>query len=341
MSRRNPGDDIRAVATSVDDLVDGARREPFEHDGKSGAPMERIVLDGVPYLLKHLSLADDWIMRATGDLSCRTVTLWRTGWLDLLPGCIDHTIVGAAWHDERREGAILMRDESPSMVPADDSRLSMEEHLRFLDHMARLHVAFWQRPDTIGLLPPESRFVWFGPNLAVTEGAVGGRHPLPTRVVPDGWERFARLAPRAAAVVMGLLADPDLLHEQLAETPHTLVHGDWKTANLGTHADDARTVLVDWALAGIAPVCADVAWYICLNCARLPHSKDETLAAYRGALERHGIDTEPWWEHQLRLCLLATMMLFGWEKGLGEGEEHANELAWWEAGVCDGAAELR
>ena len=54
-------------------------------------------------------------------------------------------------------------------------------------------------------------------------------------------------------------------------------------------------------------------------------------------LEACGIDTEPWWDRQLALCLLGAMVLFGWEKALGGYDE---ELAWWETKIMPGAALL-
>jgi hypothetical protein len=37
------------------------------------------------------------------------------------------------------------------------------------------------------------------------------------------------------------------------------------------------------------------------------------------------VATAGWWERQLDLCLLGTLVQFGWEKALGD----ADELAWW------------
>ena len=39
-----------------------------EAPGKSGATLERVVIDGEAYVLKHLDLAQDWTMRASGCL---------------------------------------------------------------------------------------------------------------------------------------------------------------------------------------------------------------------------------------------------------------------------------
>ena len=335
--------EVRRVASSVAELFGSrVRGEPLAHDdGKTGARLERVVVDGQRYVLKHLHQADDWIMRATGDVDCRPLTLWRHGWLDRLPACIDHAVVGAAWEDRRdgRGGVLVMRDVGAWLVPEGDGELTLAQHRAFIDHMAQLHVAFWGWRDTLGLLPLTQRLVFFGPRLGERERARGGTDLVPTELVPEGWARFARRAPRAAEVVFPLLEDPTPLVAALAATPQTLIHGDWKAGNLGSHPD-GRTILLDWAIPGVAPPCMDVAWYVCLNRARLPQTKEDTLRAYRAALERHGIDTQGWWAHQCALSLLATLLLFGWEKALGDSEDAAAELAWWQARALEAATEL-
>ena len=66
---------------------------------------------------------------------------------------------------------------------------------------------------------------------------------------------------------------------------------------------------------------------LAINCRRLPWSKEESIAAYRGALESRGVQTGSWFDRQLALCLLGALVQFGWEKALGGYDE---ELAWWE-----------
>ena len=54
---------------------------------------------------------------------------------------------------------------------------------------------------------------------------------------------------------------------------HTLVHGDWKAANLGSHAD-GRTVLLDFGeVPGEASPIADLSWYLALDTDRCPRPK--------------------------------------------------------------------
>ena len=114
----------RPVASSVEELLAGAtRREAMlTADSKSGARFERVTIDGEPHVVKYLHVDDDWIMRSTGDLACRPVTVWRAGILDRVPPCIDHGVVGAATGLGRNGwgAALLMRDMSPWLVPEGD-----------------------------------------------------------------------------------------------------------------------------------------------------------------------------------------------------------------------------
>lgn len=317
----------------LDELLAGAsRREPLVHgDAKSGATFERVRIGDDDYILKHLRLDGDWIMRATGDLAYRAVRMWTSGLLDRVPGCIDHTVVAAAVGPDG--GALLMRDVGEWLVPEGDAPIPLDQHLRFLDHMAQLHAEFWDWDDTVELTPPASRYLWFAPCVVECERARGFPDAVP-RVMDDGWARLSERAPAVAAIVTPLLHDPDPLLGALATTPPTLLHGDWKLGNLGSHPD-GRTILVDWAVPGTGPACTDLAWYVALNRRRLPegHTKEDAINAYRVALDRHGIDTEPWWEMQLALCLLGAIVQFGWEKVFDERDE----FAWWEARVAEGA----
>jgi aminoglycoside phosphotransferase (APT) family kinase protein len=137
------------------------------------------------------------------------------------------------------------------------------------------------------------------------------------------------------ALVEQIHGDAQTLADALQETPQTFVAGDWKLGNVGRR-DDGRTVLLDWAYPGEAPPAFELAWYLALNRARIPESKEATIAWFRARLEHHGVDTTGWWERQLGLCLLGMAAVIGWEKAVGD----ADELAWWEAAAVDGATWL-
>jgi hypothetical protein len=321
-----------AVCASVTDLIAGAtsRTVLSEGAGKSGARLERVVIAGQPYVLKHLDLAQDWTMRASGCLRGAPLLAWERGLLARLPGCINQPIVGVApagGDGPAPSGgcALLMRDVSSWLVPVTDEPISLDQHLRFLRHMAALHAAFWACGSECEVVPVMHRYLELSPWLTIAEAFVGSGHLVP-RLVGEGWPRLAEVAPAAAAVVTPLARDPGPLVEALEGTPQTFVHSNWKLDNLGTD-DDGRTVVLDWEQPGRGAPLSDLAWYLAINCRRLPQGKDDAIAAYRRALEEHGISTEAWWDRQLALCLLGALVQFGWEKALGGYDE---ELAWWE-----------
>jgi hypothetical protein len=312
-------------------LASATRREMIaDAPGKSGASLERLEIDGQPYVLKHLDLADDWTMRASGCLRGVPLELWERGILDRLPGCLNQPIVGVV----RENGtglapsggcAVLMHDVSQWLVPVADDPIPLPQHLRFLQHMAALHAAFWGCGSELDVVPAMHRYLELSPWMAEAEEVIRSDHLVP-QLVGKGWPLLAVVAPAAAEVAWPLARDPGPLVQALAGTPQTFVHSNWKLDNLGTD-DDGRTVLLDWEQPGRGAALSDLAWYLAINCRRLPQSKEDSIAAYRTALEDCGIDTAPWWERQLALCLLGALVQFGWEKALGGYDE---ELAWWE-----------
>jgi hypothetical protein len=303
--------------------------------GKSGATLERVVIGGQDYVLKHLDLAEDWTMRASGCLRGAPLALWERGILSRLPDCFNQPIVAAAATVPRGGCSLLMRDVTPWLVPATDAPITLDQHARFLRHMAALHAEFWECGPEFDVVPAMHRYLELSPWTATAEAAVGSAHLVP-QLVAKGWPLLAQVAPAAAAVVTPLAHDPGPLVAALAATPHTFVHSNWKLDNLGT--DDAeRTVLLDWEQPGCGAPLSDLAWYLAINCRRLPQAKEASIAAYREALESCGIDTGPWWERQLALCLLGALVQFGWEKAFGGYDE---ELAWWEENAVRAAALL-
>ena len=336
---RTPRLTPRPVASSVEELLAGATsREPFfVSDSKSGSPFERVMIDGESFILKHVHIDDDWTMRFNGDVGCKPAQVWKAGLMDVLPERIDHAVVGVA-NGLGRNGwgaALLMRDVSDAMVPPGDTVLSMEQHLSLLDDLAGLSARMWGWRDHVGLVPLGSRYTWFGHASLQVEAERGWPEPVPV-IAADGWEKFAHRAPaQVFAVVDELRRDPAPMVEALRTTPQTFIHGDWKLGNLGTDAD-GRTVLIDWTYPGEGPCCSELAWYLAVNRARMPQSKEDAIAFFRSALERHGVDTTSWFDKQLELCLLGGLVTFGWEKSLGDDDE----LGWWCDRAKEGAARL-
>ena len=318
------------VLSSVDELLAGAvARTPLDSNGKSGARLEQVTIDGTSYVVKHMD-EGDWSLRASGIPGGPVVELWRRGILGTLPDCLNQPIVGVAREDH---SVLLMRDVSQWLVPDTDDVVPLAQHERFLDHMAAMHAAYWEHAgDLIDVVTPRRRYLELSPSMAAEEQARGSDHPIP-QLVAKGWPLLVDIAPRAAAVVVPLADEPGPLVDALAATPQTFVHGNWKLDNLGTH-DDGRTILFDWELPGLGAPCSDLAWYLAINCRRLPQSKEAAIEAYRSALEGAGVATARWWDRQLALALLGGLVQFGWEKALGGYDD---ELAWWEERAVEAA----
>jgi hypothetical protein len=328
----------RRPATSLGELVGAvASRERLDHgDSKSGSTLERVIIDGEPFVVKTMHPDLDWITRMLGDVCCWPVQVWTSGLLDLVPPVIDHTVVGAAAGLGRNGwgGALLMRDVDQWLLPEGDAEVPMEVHLGFLDHMAALHARFWDFDDTVGLLPLSIRYRCFGEAAIDVERALGFPSPVP-EIAAGGWDRMATVRHTAVGPLLDLRRDPTPLVAALDAPPQTLVQGDWKMGNLGWHLE-GRTILLDWTLPGRAPPTVDLVWYLALNVERMPQSKEDTISVYRASLHRYGVDTEAWWDRQLDLTLLGQMLILGWEKALGDGAE----LGWWLDRAADGLARL-
>jgi hypothetical protein len=323
------------VAGSLDELIAGAtdRVEVRSSDAKSGAHFETLRIDGVPHFLKVLSAEDDWIMRVTGNDSHWEFTVWQAGVYAATPPVIDHTIVAMALEDvgASRRLSILMTDCGADLVPPGDDPVPPQHHADWMDHMAQMHAHFLGWRDDLGLGPLWRRWLFFAPEIIAPE-LERADVPGPIAVAHQGWGLLPERAPRLHDLARAVHHDPDALSDALRTTPMTFVAGDWKLGNVGRRPD-GRTVLLDWAYPGEAPPCWDLTWYLALNRARLPESKEATIERYRSRLEAHGVDTSDWWERQLGLTMVGMMADFAWEKAVGDQAE----LDWWERAALDGA----
>ncbi len=316
--------DLHQVKPSVDVLLAGATsREPMKTaDSLSSASFERVVIEGEPYVVKHLSTAADWIMRATGDVACRPLWVWRTGLLDTLPDCLDPLIVDVAHDSQTGVTTLLMPDVEGYLVPEGSVVLPLQQHHRFLDHMGALHAAFWNWDGPAALTPMANRYTALVPLTGEVERDLGHTGGVPS-MLESAWQQLAAISPEMGADAVAITANPGLLVDALDKTPMTLIHGDWKAGNLGSHPD-GRTILLDWQWPGRAAGCVDLGWYLAVNCDRLPESKEATIAGYRDALVRHGVDVGDWFDQQLELALLGAFVQMGWSK-----THDPAELEWW------------
>ena len=321
-------------------LLSGAtERAPFGSEpGKSGARLERVIIASRRYVLKHLDLSRDWTLRASGCVPGAPLVLWQRGILDRLPDCISQPIVGVAceamWG--RRRTAVLMDDVGQWLIPR-RRRRDPADGAPAADvppgHPARDPVG--ARPGVRGG-PEMHRYLELSPWTAQAEAAIGSDHLVPP-LIDRGWRRLPQVAPLAAAIVGPPLRSTPVPSSRPWPAPpgrSCTATGSWTTWVWTTGA--ARCCSTG-SCPGSAPRCSDLAWYLAINCRRLPQSKEAAIKDYRAALEAAGVDTTPWWDRQLALCLLGALVQFGWEKALGGYDD---ELAWWEDKAVDGARYL-
>jgi aminoglycoside phosphotransferase (APT) family kinase protein len=247
-----------------------------------------------------------------------------------------------------------MRDLSAFLVPPGESLIRKADNEGFLDAMASMHVAFWEGPEAadpaLGYSRLELDYTCLTPETGRREA--GGSDPVP-RMLVEGWDvLLTTVEPDIAEALVALARDPAPLCEALRAFPQTVVHADWKLGNLGLMPNGSRgsraqtsqrVVLLDWARVLAAPPLVDLAWYLAVNCVRLPLSKEETISCYRQCLESRlaGRLDEQQWQIQIDLSLLGSFLQLGWSKALGavrgSSEEvrrrEAAELAWWSERV--------
>ena len=293
-------------------------------DGKSGSRVERVTLaDGRHFIVKHVSLAWDWIMRALHDTE-RIATLVRSGLLERVPVAIEHAVV--AVEPEGDGWAVIMRDVSATLV-RNGERLSRARSRQVLAAAAALHHAFREEPP-LELCPLADRYTFLSPATAARERGSGDQVP---RLIDRGWERFAELAPAdVAEAVSAVQRRPERLAGALALHPMTLIHGDLKLGNLGFFQD--RVVMLDWGTqTGWAPPAVEWAWYLAINASRIDATREQVLDDARAVAGDHHD------EAALRLALLGGLVQLGWDKALQATEDpdperrawETDDLAWW------------
>ena len=249
--------------------------------------------------------------------------------------CVDHAVVAMELEGTGDEAvlSILMRDVGEHLVAEGDTVVPQAQHERFLDHLAQLSATFWGFEDAGAALTTMAERLRFFADANVARELAVAHPPGPVVAAEAGWRALRQRAPALAELAGIVHGEPPVLTAPLAETPATFLHGDWKMGNLGSHPD-GRTILLDWAYPGAGPACWDLCWYLALNRARLPETKEAAVARFAADLDRHGVDGAGWFDTQLDLCTVGIMATFGWEKALGDDDE----LRWWERRVAEAVA---
>lgn len=308
-------DDIAALLEHIDE------RSPVDgHDGRSGAHLERGVLDGRRVIVKTVEPDGDLSLLLGGAPRGRELRLWADGVLDRLPAGTGHALIAAGWTAGRL--VTVMRDLGAAVLSW-DRRITPAELHRLFGSLSAVHRAFADRPPD-GLCDLATRLTLFAPDRLA---ALAERFDL-IAAVRRGWERFAELVPAAIAdAVFATLRDPARLVAALGAP--TLCHGDAWLVNMAL--TDSEVVLLDWALATAGPASLDLVAFTvgCASHVDLPRAA--VLAAGREAC-RPLVDDAAW-----DATVFWALCELGWNKAL-DAASHADpaqraaaadELRWW------------
>lgn len=235
-------------------------------------------------ILKRMSRQQDWIMDATNDQRCRSVTLWQRGLLDRLHPTAVHATLACA-----RDGdgwAMLMDDISIALMT--DEPYTVDQVYCLLNALATVHATFWEAAELteakLGLCTSTDLIQIFSPATGRRFAHVPS--PIPQRLV-EGWSALQRLVPPDVTEVLNdLYTDPQPLCAALARYPATLVHGDYRAQNLGIAWQAApQAVIIDWQLAGYSAATIDLAWFLATpNVLLAPVTAAVATAYYRQRL---------------------------------------------------------
>ena len=285
-----------AVVGSVSELLETAvSRQPFlDHGGFSGSTLERVTLaDGRRLVLKHFSADIDYIMRATRDEG-RAAYLYTAGILGPVANVLDDAIL--AVEPEGNGWVMAMRDVGDELVDLAVST-SRADSLRVLRAIEPLHRAYLgQQPQGMACL--EDWYAFLTPRIGEQV-----RRPTVARS-REQWAYLAdRVPPDMGRVLSALADEPKLLCDELRRYPQTLIHGELKLENVGFTA--GRVILIDWALATVAPAEAEFAYYLLSSAWRIDASPDQLLEDIRTV---RGDDFEP---RAMELALIGSMVQRG------------------------------
>jgi hypothetical protein len=283
--------------------------------------------DGRVVIAKHLDPRLDLLVRGLAD-DGRLLRLWDAGVFERMPAVVEH---GLLWVEPEGDGWVaVMEDVGPALL-ADDRPIRREESRRMLGAAAAIHERF-AGTDLPPLGTVGGMVGFMSPALAVAEA--GTANPLPG-LVGRGWELFPEaVPPDVAAAIATIHRDPEAFAATFAGSPLTLVHGDYRFANLGLRAD--RVVVIDWGSScAIGPAAADLAWYLIVGATRIDATRDEVIDDFI-ALEGDRHDPRA-----LGLALVGALAMLGWNKALdvtdnpdpvARARERA-DLDWWVARV--------
>ena len=322
--------DRRTLSRAVGEPV-AVIETAIEHIGCSASMLSKVrvgLADGTERALvrKVTFLRQDWLASRTRDTGreaklavsrdCRR--LWQ--------------IVACPYLAVAREGdavGLLMSNWADCLFPDSDRLVTADQADGLLCTLARMHAAYWNDASLAysdHLLRAWELLDILGPTCLRDD------HPQPIAAsIRSGWALVRDNLP--PALWRWLSLPGEVLWQPLAHLPQTLVHGDFRLANLAWFPD-GKVGAFDWAFSGWAPGAFDVGWLIVTDGQRMGAPKTALLRRYRGLLEHElgqRFDAATW-QAMIDAAVLCALRMYLWGKALDlrEGLPRAKlEWQWW------------
>lgn len=251
------------------------RRLVEAHDGRSGARLERGLLDGrIAVYVKTSEVATDIVTLATGDAR-RELRLHAAGVFDELPPSVRSAVLG--FEDLGDHLVTISRDLGDAILTW-DRVLSRAQVRVIFEGIGAMHRRFGGAVPTV-LCPLETRISLFAPRRLP---ALRPANPGLVDAVARGQELLVELVPAdVVAAVHRCYDDPGPLARAMAANGTTLLHGDFFLPNVAI--EDGVVVPLDWGMATEGPAALDLITFCIGAMSNVEVDRDELLAEARRA----------------------------------------------------------
>lgn len=278
------------------------RRLVEAHDGRSGARIERGLLDGkTPVYIKTSEVANDIVGLATGDPR-RELRLHRAGLLDRLPDGLASAVLDI---EDRGDQLVTITRDLGRAVLAWDVMLGLEQVRAIFTGITAVHRHFAGRPPS-GLCPLDTRLTLFAPWRL---GALRPANPGLVEAIARGQELLADLIPSDVAdAIHRCYHQPGPLASSLNACDSTLLHGDFYLPNVAI--EDTTLIPLDWGMATTGPAALDLITFCLSAMSNVAIDRATLLAEARNAC-RDLCDDETF-----ARCEFWALMELGWNKAL-------------------------
>lgn len=276
-------------------LVDG-------HDGRSGARIERGLLDGaIPVYVKTSEVGSDIVALATGDAR-RELRLHEAGVLGRFPDGVRSAVLGI---DDLGDRLVTITRDLGAAVLTWDRVLDRPDVLRIFEGMGAVHRRFAGAVPE-GLCPLDVRISLFAPRRL---GVLRPANPGLVDAVSRGQELLADFAPAdVVAALQRAYDNPGPLAASLAAGGTTLLHGDFFLPNVALEAD--AVVPLDWGMATEGPAALDLVTFCLGATSNVTTDRAELVAEARRACRDLCDDAT------FARCGFWALMELGWNKAL-------------------------